>query len=257
MEIIILGVIFLILLFFYKQAICEFRINQMEWSQQPHLLDLLSEKVPLVIRSIPLSACWTHNDVTARECYTALPLFQETTLPQWLAQATPETVCPWKYAQAEQIAAVSGLPVWAKKTLHPSFVSPLWSYWMMPRYHCWAGKVGLRRTYATWTCILPVETEIVVTILPETAESCLPAAWPGCFPHQLTNKDTPFVADLKYMDIIVRPGNCLVMPPHWFVSWSGAEGSKSADGVPSVCTVSYHTPISLLAFHASPSVRRG
>ena len=65
------------------------------------------------------------------------------------------------------------------------------------------------------------------------------------------------MADLKYMDIIVRPGNCLVMPPHWFVSWSGAEGSKSADGVPSVCTVSYHTPISLLAFHASPSVRRG
>ena len=96
MEIIILGVIVLILFFFYKQAICEFRINQMEWSQQPHLLDLLSEKVPLVIRSIPLSACWTHQDVTARSCYTDLPLFQETTLPQWLSHATPETVCPWK-----------------------------------------------------------------------------------------------------------------------------------------------------------------
>ena len=66
MEILILGVLFLILTFFYKQAICEFRINQMEWSQQPHLADLLSEKVPLVIRSLPLSACWTLQDVRAR-----------------------------------------------------------------------------------------------------------------------------------------------------------------------------------------------
>jgi hypothetical protein len=37
------------------------------------------------------------------------------------------------------------------------------------------------------------------------------------------------------------------MPAHWFVSWS-----TIGETLPMVCTISYHTPISLLAFHASP-----
>jgi putative transposase len=35
----------LILTFFYKQAICEFRINQIEWSQKENLYTLLHEKI--------------------------------------------------------------------------------------------------------------------------------------------------------------------------------------------------------------------
>jgi len=39
--ILIIGVLFLILTFFYKQAICDFRINQMEWTQHDQLVELL------------------------------------------------------------------------------------------------------------------------------------------------------------------------------------------------------------------------
>jgi hypothetical protein len=247
-EIILIAIVlFLILTFFYKQAICEFRINQVEWSQKENVAPLLHEKVPLVLRNIPPATFWTYADVMERSCFADLPIFQETGLTEWLEKADGNTLCPWKHTQAELIASASGMAIWAKKWMHPIVMNPLLRFWMFARYHCWAGKVGLRKTFATWTCIFPVDGEIMVSILPETAETALPVPWVGCFPSELTAKETPFVADLKYIDIILRPGTCLFMPAHWFVSWS-----TIGETLPMVCTISYHTPISLLAFHASP-----
>ncbi len=247
--ILIFGVIFLILTFFYKQAICEFRINQIEWSQKENSSDLLSEKIPLILRSIPQTTLWTHDDVVNRSCFNNIPIFEEVSLTDWIITSTPDSICPWKYRQAEMIASVSGLHIWANQFLHPIIIHPLLKFWMIPKYHCWAGNIGLTKTFATWTCIFPVDGEILVTIMPETVESFLPSKWVGCFPSQLSTKDTPFVSDIKYMDIILRPGTCLFMPPHWFISWSATTESIKT---PMVCTLSYHTPISLLAFMASP-----
>lgn len=243
------GVIFLILTFFYKQAICEFRINQLEWSQRDNVSSLLREKVPLVLRSIPSASFWTHEDLIRRECFQNIPVFQQTSLVEWIRLANPQSVCPWKYPQAETVAAASGMAIWAKKWFHPIIMNPFLKLWMTPRYHCWAGNVGLRKTFATWTCLFPVDGAILVSIMTEAVESSLPNPWTGCFPSQLTTKDTPFVADVKYIDIVLRPGSCLFMPAHWFVSWTS---TKESNVIPMVCTISYHTPISLLAFKASP-----
>ena len=249
--VLILLVLFLILTFFYKQAVCEFRINQMEWSQKGELTSLLSEKVPLVVRSMPSATFWTHDDVLVRPCFQNIPIFRETTLVDWITTANADSVCPWKYPQAETVAQAAGIQVWAQKWINPVVIHPLLRWWMTPRYHCWAGNMGLRKTFATWTCLFPVDGDIVVSVMSEQVESSLPASWVGCFPGTLTAKDTPFVGDLKFVDIILRPGNCLFMPAHWFVSWVGAQ-DKESKAAPMVCTISYHTPISLLAFHASP-----
>ena len=116
---VIMGVVLLILTFFYKQAVCEFRMNQMEWTQKDKIRPLLQESVPLVIRGIPPLSCWTREDVMTRDCYADLPLFQEMSLVEWMQSATPESGCPWKYAQAQQIARTSGLGVWAAKPSIP------------------------------------------------------------------------------------------------------------------------------------------
>jgi len=245
----IMGVILVILTFFYKQAVCEFRINQMEWSQKDNLSTLLHEKVPLVVRKLPAATFWKVEDVLSRECYANIPIFQEMSLVDWISQADDSAICPWKYQQAEKIASVSGMAVWAAKWLHPVIIPRWLKGWWYPRYHCWAGRVGLRKTIATWTYLFPVDGEIVVSIMTENVENALPAQWLDQFPSEFTAKDTPFLSDLKYMDIILRPGNGLFMPAHWFVSWTSNEKSKV---LPMVGTISYHSPISLLAFHASP-----
>lgn len=246
----VLGVIFVILTFFYKQAVCEFRLNQMEWTQKENLSTLLQEKIPVVIRNLPAATFWSVEDVLTRDCYANIPIFQEMSLVDWVSQADASSLCPWKYQQAEQIAAVSGMAVWAAKWLHPAIISRWLKGWWYPRYHCWAGSIGLRKTIATWTGIFPVDGEIVVSIMPESVESALPALWMDGFPAAFTAKDTPFLSDVKYMDVILRPGNGLFMPAHWFVSWESKATSNAT--LPMVCTVSYHSPISLFAFHASP-----
>jgi hypothetical protein len=247
--ILIFFIIFLILIFFYKQAVCEFRINQIEWTQKETLQGLLSEKIPIVLRSIPSATFWTHDDVLSRPCFKNIPIFQETTLPEWIETSNNTQICPWKYTQAEQIASASAINVWANKWINPYVINPLMKLWMFPKYHCWAGNVGLRKTFATWTCLFPVDGELLVTIMPENIESSLPANWVGCFPSDLTAKDTPFISDLKFIDIILRPGNCLFMPSHWFVSWTSTPESNK---LPMACTISYHTPISYLAFNTTP-----
>jgi hypothetical protein len=243
-EIIFIGLIlFLILTFFYKQAISDFRINQIEWSQKDDILPLLRERIPLVIRSIPSANFWTREDVETRTCFEEIPIFQELQLTEWVKSATNQSVCPWKDKQAEQIASVSGIHVWAKKWMHPSLLTRLSSYWLFPMYHCWAGNRGLHKSIAVHTCIFPVDGEVLVSIMPEQNETYLPIQWMNQFPSQITKKDTPFVHELKYIDIVLRPGHCLVMPPHWFVSWSSL-----SETVPMVCSISYHSPISYLAY---------
>jgi hypothetical protein len=103
--ILIVGILFLILTFFYKQAVCEFRLNQIEWSQKDNVSALLNEKLPLVIRSLPSATFWTHDDVLNRTCFKDIPIFQETTLTDWISTSTPDSLCPWKYPQAEIIAS--------------------------------------------------------------------------------------------------------------------------------------------------------
>jgi len=245
--ILIICIICIIFIFFYKQAISEFRINQIEWSQNENLSSLLTENVPIVVRTIPSATFWTRDDIISRPCFKDIPIFQETSLSDWISSSTPDSVCPWKYEQAETIANVSGVNIWANKWINPLIINPFLKWWLFPKYHCWAGSVGLRKTFATWTCIFPIDGEIILTIMPENIQTSLPANWVGCFPANLTSKDTPFVGDLKFIDIILRPGNCIFMPAHWFVSWTAITDKR----LPMVGTISYHTPISYLAFNAT------
>ena len=194
----IFSVLFLILTFFYKQAICEFRIYQIEWSQTDELNNLLSEKVPLVIRSIPTTNVWSFQDILNRPCFDNIPIFKEMGLKEWIIQSELNVNCPWKYIQAEKIASISGISVWANQWIHPKFINPFLSFWIIPKYYCWAGNFGLHKTFSTWTILFPIDTEIIVTIMSENMESFLPTNWINTFPSQLTNKDTPFINDIKF-----------------------------------------------------------
>lgn len=247
----IVGLAIVILVFFYKQsAVHEFRINQGEATSQEALHELWRENVPLVIRGMPRLSLWTRDDVTIRPCYERVSLFKEQTLVEWIQEKEKETkegevnlICPWQNRDdhATTLARISGFPLWCMNHLHP-LLGRGWRFrWI--HYHAWAGSVGLRRLYASWTCILPAEGEILVTIFPETMEPYLPADSAGTFPATWTRRDTPFVGDIKYMVVVVRAGTCLFLPPHWYVSWVGREGHP----LPMVFTVSYHSPISWVA----------
>jgi len=252
LEWLLVGVIvFSILVFFHTRANYEFHINQIRWNQRDKLSELLSEKSPIVVQDVPLIAFWTQQDVMMRPVYNSVPVFTEESISQWLMRSDKSVACPWSYDHANLLGQAAGLDIWAERTLNPLLQSnPLWSVWYRPEVSCWAGERGLWQATAPWTALFVSEGAIQVSLLPGSLKKSLPPIWKDTVhPSKLTVYDTPFAADLKFMDIILRPGHCLFVPSHWFVSWLTREDTISP---PMICSVEYHNPVSLLGRLLTP-----
>jgi len=252
LEWIIIGaIVFLILLFFHNQALSEFKINQIGWTERVKLENLLAERALLVAKGVPPVAFWTQQDCMMRPCYEEVSVFQDKSLSEWLAAADRHTACPWTLEHAKRLADVCGLLIWSERELdgliHGSIpgLSHAASLWYRSEGSCWAGNRSLWLTHSRWTCLFVTEGAIQVSILPKRCAKALPPNWKNknVHPGSLTVYDTPFVADLKFMDVILRPGHMLIIPSHWFLSWKSLEDS---DICPMVCCIEYHTPMSLL-----------
>jgi hypothetical protein len=248
--ILILVLTFLVLTFFYKQAIHEFRLNQIEWHQYDKLPELFTEKVPIILRGRPLTAFWTHEDIHLRSIYNNVPIFNNQTLVDWISTCESSSICPWGLEHARLLGTrqISGLEHWTEKVLNPLIynVNPLLRWWLRPSNSCWAGSKGLWKSVAPWTAIFVSQGSIVCSVMTEAVESSLPEHWRGTFPDALTAYDTPFIADLKFIDIVLRPGTLMFLPAHWFISWKALnEGNDTI--CPMVCTVEYHSFISRFA----------
>ena len=89
---------------------------------------------------------------------------------------------------------------------------------------------------------MPTEGIYTVSILSKDSESFLPKDWMYRYPGDLSPNDTPLVAELKYIDIIVRPGTMICFPPHFVISMKPNHEVFTAAVV-----VEYHEPVSLLA----------
>lgn len=242
LELILVGLIgFVIMIFFYKQAICEYRLNQIDWAQRDKVGELINEKVPIVVRGRPATAFWTQEDILLRGVYDRIPLFEASEKPfsQWIMDAGMDTVCPWGSDHGKMLGAVSGLDRWSERILSPLLG---WSrYFLWTDNCCWVGARGLMKMTAPWTAIICTQGEILVTLMTENYEKSLPVDWRGRFPAEISTYDTPFAGDLKYFDVIVRTGTVLFVPAHWFVSWTAID---SAEVCPMVCTVEWHSVIS-------------
>jgi hypothetical protein len=225
---------------FYNQSVNEFRINQISWDKRNTFQNLTAEKIPIVISDITQPTFWTKTDVSQRACYESIPIFDGIGLYQWLIENDSSVVCAWSKEHAMMIGDKSGLPIWAEKWFSPFIHSNFFKkMWLHPTYSCWAGNVGLFSTSAEWTAIFVTEGQMNVSIMPKHLESALPKPYKGTFLPNLTIADTPFINDLQFIDVVLRPGTCLFMPTHWFVCWSSTD-----DDIPMVCMVEYHSPIS-------------
>ena len=185
-----------------------------------------------------------------RSVYNIVPIFETESLVDWLSKSDPSTLCPWGLEHARLLGSrnISGLEHWTERALNPLLYSgnPLTKWWLRPYNACWAGNRGLWKSVAPWTAIFVSQGAIVCTVMTEAVENSLPDHWRGTFPDMLTAYDTPFVGDLKFVDIVLRPGSLMFLPAHWFISWKSLD--EGGDSVcPMVCTVEYHSIVSRFA----------
>ena len=231
--ILLIGILFFLSAVFYKQTVQEYKLNQIEWIQIDSISELIDEGTPFIIRNTPQSPVWNMTDIRSRDTFKELA--------DWAAHVKTDAIMPWHSHMASHYASLANMDPWIDETWiqHIPFQRRL-----IPReLQLWAGGRGLYQERAAWVAVMPTEGTIIATVMTTKEDKYLPSNWRGRFADSFTQADTPYVSQIKYLDIKLRAGTVLFLPAHWKLSWQTA----SEEELPFVCIMHLHTPISKLA----------
>ena len=238
----VLGVIGIILVFFYRQAVQEFRILQTDSLEKA--TGLFYERCPIVVLPSPTPGqLWTREEMKQRPTLQQLSIHGNP-----LSKALQFETTVLTNEQAESIAEQVGLPVWVKQTLLPQIQQTSW--WtpiLWQRTEVAIGSQGLRQTYGYSTALFITEGVAAVSLLNEASNIYLPKQWKGKRVTKLTRDEAPLLHQIQYIDVILRPGSMLLIPPHWKVCWETQKDSKPVLAV----WAEFHHPLSHLVRSAS------
>lgn len=231
LEIILFSAIaILILLFFYKQSVEEYRLNQISFSQAAALPALLSEKSPIVVLDTPQIPFWNSADLASRPFLAAGRLANGIAIGDAIHLRSEElkTHTLYNKSQAALLGEATGAPVWIQNKWTSHIVPSLLHWASLPVCSAWFGSRGLQSTTAPWTLLTVSEGTAQVSLLHKKYDTLLPRNWKNRLPTEFSAADTPFLGDIGYIDVILRPGTTLLVPAHWKVSWCCASGSATA-----------------------------
>lgn len=231
--------IFLVAVFFYKQALEEFDVLQIESNQLDQLPKLLSEKSFLVVRSLPKVQLWTPQVVQEMPRIQNAP-YGKTSLSEIIESKQTPSNYP---AIGEQLAEQTGIKTWIETTWLPRICDSEWYRWIYSsRAEVVVGTKGMRKSLAYATMILPTDGELLVSVMPESSETYLPTSWQGKLFQNLKRADAPLIGEIKFLDIKVRQGSALFIPPHWIVNIQ-----QEGDTLPWYLWAEFHHPLSRFA----------
>ena len=244
----LIGLVFLIAVLFYKQRRGSLEILQAEEEQmEEQLSDLLEEQQPLIIRGVAPPKGLTKESLQkiprlADFSVGGQPLESILATPAILYSANGMPTLSRE--RRELLANELSINLWADHAWLRRFSETTWVGWMLGcmRTEAVLGGMGMFKTVARYTAIMPTEGTYIVSILSKESESFLPNKWNYRYPGSLTPNDTPLVADLKYLDVVVRPGTMICLPPHIIISMQPKDQEFAAAAI-----VEYHEPISILA----------
>lgn len=226
----IIAVLFFISVIFYKYnpSLSDIRLIQLEWEQIDTWPELRTENQPIIIRGTPTanSPVWTVADLETRNIED-IPVYYGT--PAAYLTATHHFVTKW-------------VNTWLPKAFHSS---PVLEKILPVSTQALTGPQTIHKTSASWTNIMPTDSTLFVSIANPTCEEFLPTNWRNkdiqYYLSSLSKFDTPFVGEIKYIDIKLRPGTLLSIPCHWFFSIQSEEDS------PHIIVTECHTPVSYFA----------
>jgi hypothetical protein len=237
--IIVLGIVIVL---FYKQAVQEFRILQTESFDKA--MGLLPERCPIVVMPSPEpKGLWTHVDCAARPT-----LMRSKFAGKMLSDALKKETVFFKPSMAEILATQTGIPVWANKTLLPHYQrSVWWSPFLSSRSEVMIGAQGLRQTTAYSTIITATDGALSVSLVNQASDPYLPPKWRGKRLSKMTRDDAPLLKQIEYIDIVLRPGSAVLVPPHWKVCWESYEKTTTP---PLAAWIEVHHVVSRLTHQA-------
>lgn len=242
------AIIFLIAVVFYRQRRDELQLLQIENDKlELQLPDLLEEQQPIILRGVAPPKGLTKQSLEASPRLHGYPiggiLLQEV-LRSPASLAATKGLPTMKRPDRIQLAEELSLPVWSDHTWLPRLKESRFTGFLgSMETEAIIGGLGLWRTSAIYTMLFPTEGDFIVSIVSKNSEAFLPKKWEYRYPDSFTQDDTPLISELKYIDIIARPGTAVLLPPHTLVSMQ----PKVPTAFHSFSTIEYHEPISKLA----------
>lgn len=228
LEILFILVVFLaVLIVFYRQAIEQYNILQIEADQMAEFPKLLSEHTPLIVKDVGKPKLFTPDALKTNQRLLQFPLGAQYTLDQYLNH--PKASVSLTKKASVLLAKESGLATWADHTWFPRFFAyPILQHIHFLKTEAFLGEAGLQKATAVVTLVYPTAGALEITLLTEQQEKYLPVLWRKRFPEVFTVQDTPLVGEIKYITIKLRPGNVLAIPTHWFYSIRVVDKEKPA-----------------------------
>ena len=155
----IFATLFAVLVLFYRQAIEQYNILQIEADKLSDVPKLLSERTPLVLRDIGQPKLFTPESIKSNGRLQQFPIGNQQTLGQYIQKPTLRVSLTKKASQ--MLAKESGLAVWGEHTWFPKLLS----YEFLHHIHFFSteahlGEMGLHKTTASTTIVYPTSGSI-------------------------------------------------------------------------------------------------
>jgi len=253
---------------FYRGAIHEYTILQKNWKDDKDTKwsDLLSERAPLVIREVNKDwvRLWT-KDRTSKFGWSVIVFDgKEQVRSTWAAWLKSNGNAAHRVVNQLELGEIAGLFEKAAE-INLQFRRPYWipgsfairnvrANLIVPRIRA---VVGLQKTTAEATCWVATDgAPMRIWIAHEGATKggeWLPANPYGRDPWALKPEETPWISELKFLEIRLRPGNMFILPPHWWVALRAdvSDNTKPITEGSWYWSCEFHSPISWVAtrFH--------
>jgi hypothetical protein len=247
---IIFGVVFFIAVLFYKQANEQFEILQIGGDRLEELPTLYAERSPIVVsgyEGLVSLGLGTETELRKRPNIlqmTVGAVQNKTTLRTLLDSPAALRTFQFPVATAEFLAQESGLATWFKHSLYEHLLPSAFTKWFYSaRTSLWLHHRGMFRTKAFQTAVMATQGVARVSLMLGSALPYLPGKWEGRQFASLTAQDTPLLSQVKFVEVTVRPGTILLLPPHMIVDISSGAGPVQAWSL----VAEIHHPISGLA----------
>jgi hypothetical protein len=253
----IFELLFLILLIFgiaviaYRGAIHEFQILQKDYTPQANWTEMMNEQLPIVIRGLPKHwlGNWAHAK-TANKTWQLVVQGQDqkkfkTTWNVWLQ--TPNNTTPVSLETITDVIKLrNNFEHWAAEGFHQWYTVPT----QTPTAYIYQQQdvMGLRKGIADFTAIVSTDGNPLELWIAH--EGAIPANVAddimGKDPWIQTTKEIPWIGDVKYIEIKLRPGNTVLLPRHWWYAIRAAK-EKAEQPLPTYAWFwkgEIHSPVS-------------
>ena len=235
--IVILVIIFCILVFYYSQRVTQYSLSQMDETKATNeLVHVWEERRPVVISNCKRRNVWSAAALEQTRFWGAQPI--------WGAyEADPRGALPPTRSQEITWADILGIATMESSMIGTWFssstLSPLYTY----QTEAHIGPEGLRPTYGYATAFTCTQGEARCILLHSAQKSRLPPGSDGLRWKDATVAHHPLWTQVQYIEVLLRPGTTLLVPPHWLIAVEPVDLSEPIWWTRTVV----HHPISWLA----------